>query len=51
MAFGGAGPIHAAAVALELGVRTVLMAMSNTACSDTPLPASASWMIGTVAAL
>ena len=33
------------------GVRTVLIAMSNTACSDTPLPASASWMIGTVEAL
>ena len=33
------------------GVRTVLIAMSNTACSDMPLPASASWMIGTVEAL
>ena len=33
------------------GVRTVLMAMSNTACSDMPLPASAIWMIGTVEAL
>ena len=33
------------------GVRTVLMARSNTACSVMPLADSASWMIGTVAAL
>jgi len=32
-------------------VRTVLTARSNTVCSDMPLPARASWMIGTVAAL
>ena len=33
------------------GTRTVLIARSNTACSDMPLPDSAIWMIGTVAAL
>ena len=33
------------------GVRTVLMARSNSVCSDMPLPDSASWMIGTVEAL
>ena len=33
------------------GVRTVLIARSASACSESPLPDSAIWMIGTVAAL
>ena len=41
----------AAPCTVTSGVRTVLMARSNTACSDMPLPASAIWMIGTVEAL
>jgi hypothetical protein len=32
-------------------MRTVFNPMSNRFCSDSPLPDSASWMIGTVEAL